>query len=79
MMIQANKVSQRPSEKSTFASINSDLADQVGLVDGTGNNIATLASALYVLDQYFLTRDLDDKDNGTYPTGECYLDLHLHR
>jgi hypothetical protein len=49
------------------------------LVDGTGNNIATLASALYVLDQYFLTRDLDDKDNGTYPTGECYLDLHLHR
>jgi hypothetical protein len=43
-------------------------ANKVGLVDGTGNNIATLASALYVLDQYFLTRDLDDKDNGTYPT-----------
>lgn len=43
---------------------------QVGLVDASGNKMATLAAAVLALDQFFAPRFLAEKDKDTYPPGK---------
>jgi hypothetical protein len=49
----------------------------VGLVDGEGNEMSSLASAVYLLDQLLTPRILEKKDNTTFPPVHNVL-VHCH-
>jgi hypothetical protein len=45
----------------------------VGLVDGLGNEMSSLASAVYFLDQLLTSRVLENKDRNTFPSVQNVL------
>jgi hypothetical protein len=50
---------------------------KVGLVDGLGNEMMSLASAVYFLNQLLTPRILEDKDKNTFPPVQNVL-VHCH-
>lgn len=52
--------------------------NKVGLVDGTGNQPATLVSAMLMLSQLLTPRELEEKDKGTYPQPVQNVLVHCH-